>query len=156
MELTNRHFAIQYRDSEQRVKLLSHLNGRKYNSVRLINNLTPVHQIDVPLIKFETYFNYDGIITDTILNELSINRNYDSVRVSEIKNSQLPPIQDKIVENVVRKYIARSTVGIEKYGTTLEGSKEDRIAFLKHTQEELFDASLYIEKLIQILENENN
>lgn len=156
MELTNRHFAIQYRDSEQRVKLLSHLNGRKFNGVRLINSLTPVNQIDVPLIRFETYFNYDGNITDVILSQLSINRNYDSVKVSETNNNQLPSIQDKIVENVVRKYISRSVIGIEKYGTTLEESKGDRIAFLKHTQEELFDASLYIEKLIQLLENENN
>ena len=40
-----------------------------------------------------------------------------------------------------------SQVGIKKYGTTLEDSKESLEAFLIHLQEELMDATLYIEKL---------
>lgn len=60
---------------------------------------------------------------------------------------------DKIVESVVNKYLQRSKVGIEKYGTTLEENNKDN--FLKHLQEELFDASLYIEKLISKPNYEN-
>lgn len=57
--------------------------------------------------------------------------------------------QDQIVENVIKKYRDRSEVGISKYGTTLEDSKEDQVAFLTHLQEELLDASLYIEVLLK-------
>lgn len=53
---------------------------------------------------------------------------------------------DPIVESVITKYLNRSKVGIEKYGTTLEENNKDN--FLNHLQEELFDASLYVEKLM--------
>lgn len=52
---------------------------------------------------------------------------------------------DTIVENVVDKYYRRSAMGQLKYGTTLEGNNQDN--YLKHLQEELMDATLYIEKL---------
>jgi hypothetical protein len=40
----------------------------------------------------------------------------------------------------------RSVVGIKKYSTTLETNNKDN--YLKHLQEELMDATLYIQKLI--------
>ena len=55
-------------------------------------------------------------------------------------------MRDEIVEQVVDKYQLRSQVGIKKYGTTLEGNNKDN--YLKHLQEELMDATLYIQKLI--------
>jgi len=55
---------------------------------------------------------------------------------------------DSIVDQVVRKYEIRSAVGINKYGTTLETNNKDN--FLKHLQEELMDATLYIEKLMTL------
>ena len=61
--------------------------------------------------------------------------------------------KDAIVESVVAKYLQRSKLGIGKYGTTLEENNTDN--FLIHLQEELMDASLYIEKLIS-QRNENN
>ena len=57
-------------------------------------------------------------------------------------------MRDQIVENVVSKYLERSQVGITKYGTTLENNNKDN--YLKHLQEELLDASLYIEKLMSL------
>ena len=56
---------------------------------------------------------------------------------------------DKIVDNVISKYKQRSELGIEKYGTTLHDSPDGFYAFLNHLQEELMDATLYIEKLKQ-------
>lgn len=56
---------------------------------------------------------------------------------------------DKIVDNVISKYKQRSELGIEKYGTTLYDSPDGFYAFLNHLQEELMDATLYIEKLKQ-------
>lgn len=60
---------------------------------------------------------------------------------------------DKIVESVVDKYQQRSTVGQEKYGVTLERSDLNFAEWLTHLQEELMDASLYIEKLKSELES---
>jgi hypothetical protein len=54
---------------------------------------------------------------------------------------------DKIVEDVIAKYRQRSEVGISKYGTTLDENKATLIEWLTHLQEELMDATLYIEKL---------
>jgi hypothetical protein len=55
---------------------------------------------------------------------------------------------DSIVDQVVRKYEIRSAVGINKYGTTLQTNNKDN--FLNHLQEELMDATLYIEKLMTL------
>lgn len=54
-------------------------------------------------------------------------------------------MKDKIVQQVVEKFEQRSEIGIKKYGTTLE--KNDKDDFLIHLQEELMDATLYVEKL---------
>jgi hypothetical protein len=54
---------------------------------------------------------------------------------------------DPIVEKVKREYDLRSAVGITKYGTTLEDSPDGFYEFLNHLQQELMDATLYIEKL---------
>lgn len=54
--------------------------------------------------------------------------------------------KDAIVESVINKYQQRSKLGISKYGTTLQDNNADN--FLIHLQEELMDASLYIEKLL--------
>jgi hypothetical protein len=55
--------------------------------------------------------------------------------------------EDPIVENVVNKFGHRSRLGIAKYGTTLEENKATLTEWLIHLQEELMDATLYIEKL---------
>ncbi len=53
-------------------------------------------------------------------------------------------MKDQIVEQVIQKYEGRSSVGIKKYGTTLEKNNTDN--YLIHLQQELMDATLYIEK----------
>ena len=55
--------------------------------------------------------------------------------------------RDGIVQDVKDLYEQRSEVGIKKYNTTLEDSKDGLNTFLIHLQEELMDATLYIEKL---------
>ena len=55
-------------------------------------------------------------------------------------------MKDKIVEQVVDKFQKRSAVGISKYGTTLENNNKDN--YLVHLQEELMDATLYLQKLL--------
>ena len=56
-------------------------------------------------------------------------------------------IKDTVVEEVVRKYQERSAVGILKYGTTLDRTDLSLDNWLQHVQEELMDATLYIERL---------
>jgi hypothetical protein len=59
---------------------------------------------------------------------------------------------DKIVKSVIDKYAERSEVGQKKYGTTLERDDLILVDWLKHLQEELMDATLYVEKLKTELE----
>jgi len=54
---------------------------------------------------------------------------------------------DKIVERVREAFKKRSERGLEKYGTTLERNDLTHVEWLQHLQEELMDATLYIEKL---------
>jgi hypothetical protein len=65
-------------------------------------------------------------------------------------------MEDKIVKSVVDKYQQRSEVGQEKYGVTLERDDLTYIQWLKHLQEELMDATLYLEKLKSELEHNPN
>lgn len=57
-------------------------------------------------------------------------------------------MKDKIVEQVIDKYTQRSETGMAKYGTTLEENNKDN--YLKHLQEELMDATLYLQKLMTL------
>jgi hypothetical protein len=56
-------------------------------------------------------------------------------------------IKDNIVASVIEKYIDRSEAGIEKYGTTLERNLLTFDEWMTHLQQELMDATLYIEKI---------
>ena len=55
---------------------------------------------------------------------------------------------DQIVLEVIEKYAQRSEIGQAKYGTTLETNNKDN--YLKHLQEELMDATLYLQKLMSL------
>ena len=57
-------------------------------------------------------------------------------------------MKDKIVQQVVDKYTSRSEVGIAKYKTTLENNNVDN--YMMHLQQELMDATLYIEKIMYL------
>lgn len=63
-------------------------------------------------------------------------------------------MKDDIVKQVVNKYQQRSEVGIKKYGTTLAENNTDN--FLNHLMEELMDATLYIQKIIEVIKTEPN
>lgn len=59
-------------------------------------------------------------------------------------------MKDPVVKSVVKKYKERSNLGIHKYGKTLHDNNLSALEWLNHLQEELMDATLYIEKLKQI------
>jgi hypothetical protein len=54
-------------------------------------------------------------------------------------------MKDSIVESVINQFSERSRVGIDKYGVTLDRTDLNTLEWLKHLQEELMDAILYIQ-----------
>jgi hypothetical protein len=56
-------------------------------------------------------------------------------------------IEDPIVLAVMNKFRERSETGITKYGTTLDRDDLSHIEWLNHVQDELMDATLYLERL---------
>lgn len=65
-------------------------------------------------------------------------------------------MDDKIVKSVIKKYQERSEIGQKKYATTLERNDLTLIQWIQHLQEELMDATLYLEKLKSELEQNQN
>jgi len=57
--------------------------------------------------------------------------------------------RDPVVERVVDKFVSRSDVGYDKYGTTLHEERTTKLKglgkYLQDIQEELMDAVLYIQ-----------
>ena len=62
-----------------------------------------------------------------------------------------------VVKHVVNKFVARSNVGYEKYGSTLDDERrfkmKDLYGYLTDIQEELMDAVLYIQTAREELED---
>lgn len=55
--------------------------------------------------------------------------------------------RDPVVQCVVNKFVDRSDVGFAKYGKTLRDDQSDIFTWLNHLQEELMDATLYLQRL---------
>ena len=60
---------------------------------------------------------------------------------------------DEIVRSVLKRFNARSLVGIEKYSTTLERNDLNTLEWLTHAQDEAMDFVLYLERLKQEFKN---
>jgi len=77
--------------------------------------------------------------------------------ITQLSSRAFPPIpslpvheaEDSVVQSVVQKFLDRSRVGIQKYGTTLDRNDLDVLTWITHAQEELMDCILYLEKLKQ-------
>ena len=54
---------------------------------------------------------------------------------------------DRNVENVITQLCSREEQGMIKYGVNTERKDLSTLEWLQHLQEELMDASVYIEKL---------
>lgn len=74
--------------------------------------------------------------------------NYTTTTTNDIiVNGHEIVMKDSIVESVIEQFRSRSEVGKKKYGVTLDRDDLSTLEWLQHLQEELFDATLYIEKL---------
>lgn len=58
-------------------------------------------------------------------------------------------VEDPVVLAVMSKYYERSKLGLRKYGTTLDRNDLNTLEWINHLQEELMDATLYVERLKQ-------
>lgn len=56
---------------------------------------------------------------------------------------------DSINSAIARRILERAEVGHAKYGTTMDRTDLAEVDWLRHLQEELLDAVVYLEKLIQ-------
>lgn len=60
---------------------------------------------------------------------------------------------DPNVEAVREKLQARAIVGFRKYGVTTERTDIDLVGWLTHLQEELMDATVYVERILKEIQN---
>ena len=61
----------------------------------------------------------------------------------------------KIEQLVIEKISQRASEGKKKYKTTMERQDLTELQWLVHAQEEAMDLAVYLEKLIQLKENQN-
>ena len=64
-----------------------------------------------------------------------------------IVTTNTPIKKDKHVQAVKDRFEQRSQTGIKKYNTSLEREDLSLVDWFTHLQEELMDATLYVEKL---------
>jgi hypothetical protein len=79
--------------------------------------------------------------------------NYNDVRFIPNECFVFTETKDSVVESVLSAFKRRSERGIDKYGVTLDREDLSTLEWLKHLQEELMDATLYIERLKQEFNN---
>jgi hypothetical protein len=56
---------------------------------------------------------------------------------------------DSVTKSVLDKYLDRAVAGRNKYGTDMDRKDLNVVQWLQHLQEEMMDATLYVEKLLQ-------
>ena len=61
--------------------------------------------------------------------------------------------RSKSLDRVIKKYEQRESVGLKKYGTTIDREDLTTEEWAIHLQEELMDATLYVQRLIEQIQN---
>ena len=76
-----------------------------------------------------------------------------SCHISTSSNTNCPKTTnvDSIVGSVISKFLERSRIGKEKYGTDLDRTDLSLYDWIVHAQEEHMDAILYLEKIKKTL-----
>lgn len=64
-------------------------------------------------------------------------------------------MKDEIVESIINQFKDRSSLGIKKYGVTLEREDLTTLDWIEHAKQELMDGILYLERLKKELTNKN-
>jgi hypothetical protein len=77
---------------------------------------------------------------------------YGTITTYNDSNSRIVRKTDSIVDSVIDKFLDRSKVGKQKYGTDLDREDYSLSEWLTHLQEELMDAVNYIERIKRIVD----
>ena len=64
-------------------------------------------------------------------------------------------VTDSIVDTIVDKFITRAKFGKNKYGTDLDRTDLSVVDYLQHAKEEAMDLTLYLEKAIKMIKEED-
>jgi hypothetical protein len=80
---------------------------------------------------------------------------YGTITTYNDSNSRIVRKADSIVDSVIDKFLDRSKVGKQKYGTDLDREDYSLSEWLTHLQEELMDAVNYIERIKRIVDGKN-
>jgi hypothetical protein len=70
-------------------------------------------------------------------------------------DTTFPDKKDKYVQTVKEKFEQRSQTGIKKYNTTLERNDLNLQDWLRQAQEEAMDLTLYLERIISLIEEKD-
>jgi hypothetical protein len=62
---------------------------------------------------------------------------------------------DSIVKSVIEQFEERSEMGRKKYGTDLDRTDLSVVDYLQHAKEEAMDLTLYLEKAIKMIKEED-
>ena len=90
---------------------------------------------------------FEGLGRSLYPGDIQIYESPDGGKTIKARPANNPPKKDKYVQQVKKNFEQRSQLGISKYNTTLERTDVDLLGWLTHLQEELMDATLYIERL---------
>ena len=110
----------------------------------------PIAYMDDDHLQAVLEYGGDAWHLDLIRREIAYRSSFLHQKLDKMEN-QL--VEDPIVRTVIDKFQQRSQVGINKYGTMLNREDLTTLEWLNHLQEELMDATLYIERLKQELSN---
>lgn len=72
-------------------------------------------------------------------------------KLNENENVKVEYKPDSIVSSVMNKFLERSKIGKQKYGTDLDRTDLSLYEWIVHAQEEHMDAILYLEKIKQLI-----
>ena len=76
----------------------------------------------------------------------SIKKYYEMNEFDRLTAQQDLLRKDSVVESIKNQFDKRSSLGIKKYGTTLNENELSLTEWMEHLKQELMDAILYIER----------
>ncbi|WP_296683582.1 hypothetical protein [Flavobacterium sp.] len=85
----------------------------------------------------------------TNIKPIDTKRFIELLGIEVINHEEVKP--DSVVESIVNQFRDRSSVGIKKYGTTLDRDDLTTKDWIEHAKQEAMDLILYLEKLKQTL-----
>ena len=95
---------------------------------------------------------YGKNMDDLEIADVTFKRPTDDPDIQVKVESVIEYPQDSTIQNVLNKIRIRADAGIIKYNTSMIGNRGDLFYWLDHVQQELMDATNYIERIIQELE----